>query len=182
MTDYFHKDLQRAEAFHGHLCSGIILGVRIARAGLTYLGIEEPSQNRDFIVYVEADRCLTDAVQSVTGCSLGKRRLKWIDYGKMGASFIDMNTQEGIRIVVNSKNNPEDGVDLVAFWSQFSDEELFKFQPVRVPLKKEDMPGKPMRSAICEQCNEKIMDGRDLIVEGKVLCEACAKGAYYQVI
>ncbi|MBC3886826.1 formylmethanofuran dehydrogenase [Acetobacterium paludosum] len=182
MISSLEEDLKKAQKFHGHLCSGIILGVRIARAGLNYLGIEDPSKNKDFIVYVEIDRCLTDAVQSVTGCSLGKRRLKWIDYGKMGACFIDMNTQKGIRIVVNAKKNPSPDQDALSFWGQFTDEQLFKFELVAVNIKKEDLPGKPTNSAMCEICHEKVMDGRVIIKDGKVLCEACANGAYYTAI
>ncbi|WP_411682315.1 FmdE family protein [Clostridium thailandense] len=182
MDNHFDEDLKKAHEFHGHLCTGIIFGVRIARAGLNYLGIEEPSKNKDFIVFVEADRCLSDAVQAVTGCSLGKRRLKWIDYGKIGASFIDMNTQKGIRIVVNAQKNPSPDEDILSFWNQFTDEELFKFESVQVDMRKEDMPGKPNKSVKCEICHEKVMDGRDIIKDGKVLCIACAKGAYYKKI
>lgn len=180
--DHFEEDLKKAREFHGHLCGGIILGVRIARAGLNYLGIEEPSKNKDFIVYVEADRCLTDAVQSVTGCSLGKRRLKWIDYGKMGASFIDMNTQKGIRIVVKAKNRPSFDQDPLIYWKQFTDEQIFEFEPVKVDIPPEDLPGKPLRNAVCETCGESIMDGREIVKDGKVLCKACANGAYYNKI
>ncbi|OBR93917.1 MULTISPECIES: FmdE family protein [Clostridium] len=182
MDNHFEEDVKKAREFHGHLCSGIILGVRIARAGLNYLGIEEPAKNKDFIVFVETDRCLTDAVQAVTGCSLGKRRLKWIDYGKMGASFIDMNTQKGIRIVVNAKKNPSPDEDALSFWEQFTDEQLFKFEPVKIDIKKEDLPGRPTKSVKCEICHEKVMDGRDVIKDGKVLCKACANGSYYKKI
>lgn len=176
------EDLKKAQAFHGHLCSGIILGVRIARAGLNYLGIEDPAKNKNFIVYVETDRCLSDAVQSITGCSLGKRRLKWVDYGKMGACFIDMNTQKGIRIVVNAKKNLSEGQDALSFWGQFTDEQLLKFEPVTVDIRKEDLPGKPTKSVMCENCHEKVMDGRAVVKDEKALCKACANGAYYKKI
>lgn len=182
ITNHFEEDLEKAREFHGHLCTGIIFGVRIARAGLNYLGIKDPTKNRDFIVFVEVDRCLADAVQSVTGCSLGRRRLKWMDYGKMAASFIDMNTNKGVRIVVDAKQNAPEDEDQVAFWNQFSDEQLLKFEPITVDLKPEDLPGRPTQKTNCEICHEKIMDGRDILKEGKVICKACAKDAYYQKI
>ncbi|MPN17377.1 hypothetical protein SDC9_164730 [bioreactor metagenome] len=182
MTDHYEEDIKKAQEFHGHVCTGIVFGVRIARAGLNFLGIEDPSKNKDFILYVEADRCLADAVQSVTRCSIGKRRLKWMDYGKMAASFIDIHTQKGVRIVVNNQKMFSDDDDPVAFWKQFSDEELFKFEPITVALKPEDLPGKPTKRAFCEICHEKINDGRELHKDGKVLCQACANGAYYQKI
>lgn len=182
MTEQFEADLKKASAFHGHTCTGIILGVRMARAALNYLGIDDPAKNRDFIVYCEIDRCLTDAVQSVTGLSLGKRRLKAKEYGKMAASFIDMNTHKGIRIVMNAKQEAPENVDQIKFWDQFTDEEVFKFEPVMVDLKPEDLPGPPVKKAVCENCHEKIMDGKDVMKDGKVLCRACADGAYYHKI
>ena len=123
MTNYFEQDLKKAKDFHGHVCQGIIFGSRIARAGLNYLSINDPAENRDFTVFVEADRCIADAVCAVTDCSLGKRRLRWIDYGKMAATFIDMNTNKGIRIVVTSKLHvPKDG-DIVSFWREVPNNE-----------------------------------------------------------
>lgn len=182
MDKHYEEDLKKAREFHGHICGGIILGVRIARAGLNYLGIEEPAKSKNFIVFVEADRCISDAVQAVTGCSLGKRNLKWIDYGKMGASFIDMNTQKGIRIVVIAKKYPSFDEDALSFWNQFTDEEIFKFEPIQVDMRKEDLPGRPIKVIRCEICHEEVMDGRDIVKDGKVLCKACANGAYYKKI
>ncbi len=179
MNDQLTADLKKAEEFHGHICTGIIFGVRIARLGLNYLGINDPKHNKDFIAIVEADRCVADAVQSVTGCSLGKRRLKWFDYGKMAATFVDMNTNEGVRIITAARPMVEVG-DLVDFWSRIPDEELFKLEPVKVNLKPEDLPGKPSRRVKCQGCGEMVMDGREVSLDGKDLCHACAFGAYYQ--
>ncbi len=178
--NYFEQDLQKAHDFHGHVCSGIVFGVRMARIGLNHLGIEDPGQNRDFIVFVEADRCVADAVSSVTGCSLGRRRLKWLDYGKMATTFVDINTNEGIRIVTAAKQQIGDQDDVVAFWSAFPDEELFRTELVTVNLKPEDLPGKPSRKVSCATCGEFVMDHRDLLIDGKIFCKACAQGAYYQ--
>jgi len=180
VKNYFEQDLKKAQEFHGHICTGIIFGTRIARIGLNYLGIEDPAENKDFIVFVEADRCIADAISAVTGCSLGKRRLKWFDYGKMAATFVDMHTNEGIRIVTAAKQHAEDNDDLISFWSGITDEELFRIEPVKVNLSPEDLPGKPLRRATCEVCGESVMDGRDLLVNEKTLCKACAQGGYYE--
>ena len=67
----FEEDLNRAIAFHGHLCGGQITGVRMARYALKYFGIDDPDHYRDLIVYAECDRCLTDAIMVVTGCHPG---------------------------------------------------------------------------------------------------------------
>jgi len=180
VKNYFEADLKKAHDYHGHVCTGIIFGTRIARMGLNYLGIEDPEENRDFIVYVEADRCIADAVAAVTGCSLGRRRLKWLDYGKMAASFVDMNTKQGIRIVTAAQEQPGDDSDLVAFWSAIPDEDLFRVEPITINLSEQDLPGKPTRRVICSRCGEAVMDGRDLLIAGETLCKACAQGAYYQ--
>src|ERR1700733_7084036 len=90
-----------AEAAHGHLCAGQILGVRMATLGCRRLGIEEP-RGRDrkrLVTFIEIDRCATDAIGVVTGCRLGKRALKFRDWGKMAATFVDLSTGRAIRIV-----------------------------------------------------------------------------------
>lgn len=180
MTQYFEEDLRKTHEFHGHICAGMIIGVRLARAGLAYLGIEDPAKNRDFMVYCEIDRCLTDAVQCVTGLSLGKRRLKIREYGKMAASFVDMNTGRGVRLVCFGHINAPEGADLVAFWSGFRDDEIFKTEPVFIEIPPEDKPGKPIRAVVCDVCGEKIMDAKDVLVDGKTMCRACAYGSYYE--
>lgn len=180
LKNSFEQDLKKAHDFHGHICTGIIFGTRIARIGLNCLAIENPDENKDFIVFVEADRCIADAVSAVTGCTLGKRRLKWFDYGKMAATFIDMNSQKGIRIVTAASQQPPDDMDLVSFWSSIADEDLFITEEVTVSLCPEDLPGKPSRKVTCASCGESVMDGRDLLLNDKTLCKACAHGAYYQ--
>src|SRR5207253_1737403 len=84
--------LADAEQAHGHLCAGQILGVRLAMLGLEKLGIEDPrgKDRKRLITFVEIDRCATDAIAVVTGCRLGKRALKFRDWGKLAASFLDL--------------------------------------------------------------------------------------------
>ena len=87
------KDLLReAEIAHGHLCAGQILGVRMAMLACRRLGIEDPrgKDRKRLVTYVEIDRCATDAIAVVTGCRLGKRALKFRDWGKMAATFLDL--------------------------------------------------------------------------------------------
>src|SRR6266568_899481 len=93
--------LQKAEVAHGHLCAGQILGVRMALLGLERLGIEDPlgADRKRVVTFVEIDRCATDAIGLVTGCRLGKRTLKFRDWGKMAATFVDLTLGRGIRIV-----------------------------------------------------------------------------------
>lgn len=118
----FEEDLSRAITFHGHLCGGQITGVRMARYALKYFGIEDPDHYRDLIVYVECDRCLTDAIMVVTGCHPGKRRMKCLDFGKQAATFFDMNHNEAIRLVNVSEKCPK-GEDAKVWFATRSDED-----------------------------------------------------------
>ncbi len=93
--------LHQAEIAHGHLCAGQILGVRLALLALRRLNIEDPRSRtlpdgtlnpdrKRLVTFVEIDRCATDAIAVVTGCRLGKRALKFRDWGKMAATFVDL--------------------------------------------------------------------------------------------
>jgi formylmethanofuran dehydrogenase subunit E len=181
MKRSFEEDLERAVAFHGHLCGGQIIGTRISRAGMEYLGIEDPTKYRDLIAFVEADRCLADAVTIVADCHIGKRRLKWHDYGKMAASFLDTQTGKAVRVCAISEKRPRGGEDMVAFYQSIPDAELLRIQPVTIELAEDDLPGRPRHKTFCESCGEKILDAREVIVGGRVLCKPCAgEPAYYQ--
>src|SRR6201982_2635605 len=98
--------LREAESAHGHRCAGQVLGVRMAMAGLSRLGIEDPrgADRKRLVTYVEIDRCATDAVMVVTGCRLGKRALKFVDWGKMAATFVDISTGKAIRIAAKESS------------------------------------------------------------------------------
>ncbi len=176
------EDIQEAVDYHGHVCSGIVLGVRMAHLALDRLKIDNPLEYRDLIVYVEVDRCVSDAVYAVTGCTLGRRRMKWVDYGKMAATFYDLATKQGVRVVVTGSNFPPPGEDPLLFWRNIPDSDVFTVQDVSIDIPKEDLPGKPLLKIECENCRERIMDGREKKVKGRVLCRACAGKAYYNRI
>jgi len=181
-------------AIHGHLCPGQVLGVRLAMLGLKLSGITDPKgkDRKKLIVYVEIDRCATDAIQSVTGCSLGKRSLKWMDYGVMAATFVNLETGKSIRIVAREESRELAGKYLpeienkykrqVEAYKIMTDQELFQVQDVKVKIPEEDMPGRPSRRVQCRKCGDWVQDHRDVESEGQILCRACALGGYYEVI
>lgn len=177
----FEEDLQRAVAYHGHLCGGQMNGTRMARYALNYFGIEDPEKFRDLVVFVECDRCLADAVGTVCRCTLGKRRLKWLDYGKMAATFLNLQTGEAIRLVSSTERCTKDD-DLFEWFGSRTDEELFTLQHVTVEIGENELPGAPHSHAICDRCGEEISDGREVEVDGATLCKACANGGYYSII
>ncbi len=185
----FQTLLAEAVKRHGHLCAGQVLGVRMALRALNELGIDPDTEPKRLIVYVEIDRCATDAIAAVTGCSLGRRTLKYLDYGKMAATFLDLHTHRAVRVVAldSARERAHDyaptGMDkhqaeLMAYQAM-PDDELMSLQPVEVMLSKFDLPGHPLRRVACAQCGEGINDGREVIRDCKILCRACASGAYY---
>jgi formylmethanofuran dehydrogenase subunit E len=175
------EDLAAAQAFHGHLCHGMVIGVRMARLGCRELGIEEPTTYRDLLVYVEMDRCASDAVSVVCGVTLGKRRLKWVDYGKLAATFYDLATGQALRVAPRLEVPHLGGdVDPIQFWKDWTDEQLFTCRPVLLQVPEEDKPGRPIRRAVCDSCGEQVQDAREVVKDGRTLCRACANGAYYQ--
>ena len=98
--------LDDAAVAHGHLCAGQVLGVRMAMLGLKKLGLEDP-QGKDrkrIVTFVEIDRCATDAVMVVTGCRLGKRALKFRDWGKVAATFVDVETGKAVRVAARESS------------------------------------------------------------------------------
>src|SRR5262245_1548169 len=89
-----------AAAAHGHLCAGQILGLRMAVYGLKLLGLSDPEgkDRKRLVTFVEIDRCATDAIPIVTGCRLGKRALKFRDFGKVAATFCDLLVDRAVRV------------------------------------------------------------------------------------
>ncbi len=178
---------------HGHLCAGQVLGVRMSMLGLREIGILDPKgvDRKSLIVFVEMDRCATDAVQSVTGCSLGKRSMKFLDYGKMAATFLNLKTGKAIRVFAreDSRDKAKERFPEVEnkyagqleAYKIMSDEELFDVMEVAVNIAPQDMPGRPMRRVQCDSCGEHVQDMREVYQDGKVLCVPCAQGGYYEV-
>lgn len=184
--------LRDAEKAHGHLCAGQVLGVRLAMFGLQKLGIDDP-QGKDrkrLVTFVEIDRCATDAVAVVTGCRLGKRALKFRDWGKMAATFVDVNSGKAIRIAAKESSkalarqlHPEienKNQQQMFAYREMSDDDLFAAQWVKVELPPEEFPGYKGERIVCSACGEGINFRREVNQEGKLLCRACAGEKYYQ--
>jgi formylmethanofuran dehydrogenase subunit E len=178
---------EEAREFHGGLCGGIVLGVRMARLGCRMIGLEEPRKpenRKKIMVCVEISRCATDGIQSVTGCSLGRRTLKLMDYGVMAATFLNLETKKAVRISIHQDSRQkaktqfphltdENHVYLEAY-KLMSDEDLFKAEEVRVHLSELDLPGPPLKRLKCDLCGEEVLQGRGIEHEGKIACRRCA--------
>src|SRR5271157_2758019 len=108
MQEETRKFLAKAKELHGDICAGLVMGTRISLAGMRALNLDTAARNRDLIVFVEVDRCMTDAVQAVTGRSLGHRNLKYVDYGKFAAVLYDSSSHRAVR--VSPRREREEGV------------------------------------------------------------------------
>ena len=203
----FETLLHEAELAHGHLCAGQILGVRMAMLGCNLLGIDDP-RGRDrkrLVTVVEIDRCATDAIAVVTGCRLGKRALKFRDWGKMAATFIDLGlppTVSGDRAIriaalesskararelypeIEDKNRQQ-----MTAYREMPDADLFSTEWVTVPLHAREMPGYKSARITCAVCGEGINYDREVTPDhgalaGQVLCQGCAspETRYYQPV
>jgi formylmethanofuran dehydrogenase subunit E len=181
--------LELAAVAHGHLCAGQVLGVRLAMHGLRELGITDPVADRKRLVtYVEIDRCVTDAVALVANCRLGKRALKFRDWGKVAATFCDLETGRAVRIAAKESSKQaarelfpdlprEEGQQKA--YAQLSDDVLFSKEWVKVEILPEDLPGFKGPRMVCAQCGEGINFKREVLKDGRTLCRGCAGERYY---
>jgi formylmethanofuran dehydrogenase subunit E len=180
-----------AEQAHGHMCAGQILGLRMAMYGMKLLGLEDPvgRDRKRLVTFVEIDRCATDAVPIVTGCRLGKRALKFRDFGKVAATFCDLKEDRAVRVVARETSKqrarelyPEitdKNQQQMQAYRDMPDESLFSIQWVRVALGPEEFPGYKGERRTCEVCGEGINFKREVLRDGRVLCKACAGERYY---
>ncbi len=206
--------LREAESAHGHLCAGQVLGVRLAMLGLEKLGIEDArgKDRKRLVTFVEIDRCATDAIAVVTGCRLGKRALKFRDWGKMAATFVDLTGPAGaplkpafglsgsasghcykaIRIAAKESSkalaramHPEienKNQQQMLAYREMPEDDLFTKQWVKVELPTEEFPGYKGERIVCAECGEGINFHREIVRDGRVFCKACAGERYYDLI
>ena len=188
----FEDLLASSASVHGHLCPGQVVGVRMAMLGCRLIGLDDPTsrdQIKKLIVYVEMDRCAGDAVAHVTGAKLGRRSLKFVDYGIMAATFVNLDTKNAFRVL-----STEEARDLACQYApeisekykqqleaykRMPDSVLFRVQQVEVALSEFDLPGPTRRKISCSRCGQIVRDHREVVVNGANLCRPCAHGAYY---
>lgn len=189
----FDELLDFSSSIHGHVCAGQVIGVRMSMLGLQKIGIDDPrgKDRKSLYVIVEIDRCATDAIQAVTGCSLGKRSLKWLDHGIMAATFLNLVTSKAVRITAReearelSKLYCQEATDRykqqLAAYRIMPEADLFKIETVRLCVPKHDLPGRPLKRVQCDQCGDWIQDCREVLLDGKTLCRPCVHGRYYSL-
>lgn len=176
---------------HGHVCPGQVLGVRMALLGCRLAHVEDPlgKDRKKLLVWVEIDRCLTDAISVVTGTSLGRRSLKFVDYGKASATFYNVKDRIGKRVSALEESreaamlkhpNLSKKEAQMLYYKEADEGHLFKFEEVSISIGDSDLPGSPKRRVLCTSCGEGVNDEREVYSKaGEALCRWCLEGGYY---
>jgi formylmethanofuran dehydrogenase subunit E len=193
MMDSFKVLLKGSAETHGHLCPGQAVGVRMAILGCRLIGLDDPrriDQIKKLIVFVEMDRCTADAVAFVTGVKLGRRSLKYMDYGIMAATFINLETGKAFRVVSTEESRDlasiyapdvsEKSVQQLIAYQKMPDSVLFRVEEVEVDISEYDLPGPTRRKVICDRCGQVVRDHREVVKNKQTLCKPCASGAYFR--
>ncbi len=195
MSEFSDTDLRDAVQFHGHLCPGLALGFRVAKAALRELDALRP-EDEELVAIVENDSCAADAIQYVTGATFGKGNLIFRDYGKHVYTFYNRRTGKGIRISEDYRgyeNDPrypelkkrqeagEDAsrelqeykMDKAAAILRADEKEIMTITPATAPAPEE---AKLRASVRCAECGEKFMETRGRVRNGKIVCMPCFEG------
>lgn len=181
--------LQESAARHSHLCPRQVLGARMGLAAAAALNLTLPRTDKRLIAILETDGCFTDGLEVATGCTVGHRTLKVVDYGKIAATFVDVKTEQAIRIApqldVREKAwryAPDERrryfAQLVGY-QQMPDEELLTIQPVQLNRPIGQMVSRPGVRVNCVGCGEEILNEREVWQGAAAFCQACAGLSYY---
>ena len=183
--------LEKSASEHDHLCPRQVLGVRMGLAGLAALEVKPPVTTKTALIIVETDGCFVDGIRAVTGATVGHRTLRIQDLGKIAATFTDLKSETSLRLVPK----PDIRIRALEFapdetrryfaqlkgYEVMPDGELFYFQKVDLKTPPSQIMSHQIARAICSGCGEEIMNEREAVVDGKVLCHTCAFGGYYRL-
>jgi formylmethanofuran dehydrogenase subunit E len=178
-------------AQHSHLCPRQVLGVRMGMYAGRVLGLELPQADKRLFTFMETDGCAADGVAAATGCRVGRRTMYLIDFGKVAATFVDTVSKQAFRIhphpdcrTVAARYAPSQADrwhSQLCAYQIMPDEELLVIEPVHLTVSLEALISQPGLRVVCQQCGEEIINGREVVQDGVLLCCACAGQRYYRV-
>ena len=181
--------LERSASRHRHLCPRQVLGVRLGLLGVKSLDLRAPVAGKRLLVILETDGCFADGIEAATGCSVGHRTLRVEDYGKSAATFIDVQTEQALRVAprLDVRQRAADCIPdessrwkaMLQAYQVLSDEEMFCVQAVQLNRSLKEIISRPGVRVNCDLCGEEIINEREVRVDGRVCCLACAGQAYY---
>ncbi len=176
---------------HSHLCPRQVLGARIGLAGAAALRLDIPRKDKRLLAILETDGCFADGVEAATGCTVGHRTLSIEDYGKIAATFVDAQTGQAVRLAprLDVRQRAYDYAPGEArhYFAQLQayqvmpDVELLTIQPVQIKTPIEKIVSRAGVRVNCESCGEEIINEREITLEERILCQACAFSSYYQL-
>ncbi|MBZ0309283.1 MAG: formylmethanofuran dehydrogenase [Anaerolineae bacterium] len=191
-TSTFDELLRESAAQHRHLCPRQVIGVRMGMYAANLLQVPCPQQIKRLFTFVETDGCFADGVAVATGCTLGHRTLRLIDFGKIAATFVDTMTEQAIRIypALDSRQQAKALMPearsrwhaQLAAYQIVPDERLFQIQHVSLSLSMKALISRPGVRVNCAVCGEEIINEREILCHGLTLCRACAGESYYSVV
>ena len=192
MTQNLSILLQKSASEHSHLCPRQVLGVRMGLAGLAFLGVKAPVTTKTLLVIIETDGCFADGMRVATGATVGHRTLRVADLGKIAATFIDLKTGASLRlaprldirtrVVIYAPEEKRRYIAQLKGYQIMPDDELFSFQRVELQIPPTQIISHQNARAHCSNCGEEVINKREVVVEGEVLCQTCAYGGYYRSI
>jgi formylmethanofuran dehydrogenase subunit E len=180
--------LKKSSESHSHLCPRQILGVRMGLAGLNALGFAEPPCRKELLIISETDGCFADGLSAASQCTVGHRTLRVEDYGKVAATFVETRTGRAVRIapapdirlhaLVYAPNEPRHYFAQMEAYQVMPGEVMFSLRPVTLKTPVARIISRPGLRVNCEACGEEIMNEREVLQNGMILCLACAQGGY----
>jgi len=190
MPDFQTLLSQSAARHNGRLCPRQVLGARMGLYVAELLGLDLPQTDKRLFAFVETDGCLTDGIAVTTGCWLGRRTMRLIDYGRIAATFVDTQTGRALRITPvpgardhcadYAPDEPDRWHAIRQAYQVMPTAQLLRFHEVALAVSLEEILARPGEREICAQCGEEIINQRFVHQAGRMLCRACAEGAYYQ--
>jgi formylmethanofuran dehydrogenase subunit E len=188
-SDDLDACLERAAAGHRRLCPRQVLAVRMGRWAGSLLGLSLPRMDRRLVTFMETDGCAADGVTAATGCTVGRRTLRVLDFGKVAATFVDAETGRAVRIwphpaararaLALQPDTPDPWRAMLEGYRSLPIEALLRWRPVALKLPLETIMSRPGLHVPCERCGEEVMNGREMLVSGTTLCQACAGSQYW---
>lgn len=187
----FAELLAQTAARHDHLCPRQVIGVRMGMYAAEVLELDLPQSDKRLIAFVETDGCFADGVSVATGCSLGHRTMRLMDFGKVAATFVDTKTERAVRIFPHAESRSNARLCLpdarsrwhaqLEAYQVMAVEQMLCWQPVTLTIALKQLISRPGVRVNCAVCGEEIINEREVMVDGQAICRACAGDGYYQI-
>ena len=166
----YNKDLwKKCVEFHGHECPGLAIGFRACEIAKEKLNLKF-SKDEEVVCITENDACGVDAIQVITGCTIGKGNLIYKGTGKMAFSFFDRKNNRSIRLILKDFNFNGSRDEKQNYIIDGSEKELFD---IKTPSFIVPEYARSFNSIKCEICGELAPEHKIRIEKGKKVCLDC---------